>query len=213
MTIREIRSEDVPAVVGLVHELAGYEREAESCRLTTDQLAAALFAPQPALFGHVAELDGAVVGCALWFLNFSTWRGVHGIYLEDLFVQPAHRGRGLGRALLARLAATCVQRGYGRLEWSVLDWNTPAIDFYRGIGAVGMDTWATYRLDGAALSALGGAAGDGFDQGRGRASGSTSSSASDQSRDGSLISNRNATSTTTPATIPSSSCLDGPSSE
>lgn len=158
MTIREIRPSDVPAVVGLVRELAEYERELASCHLTVEGLNSALFGPGagsgPALFGHVAEVDGAVVGCALWFLNFSTWRGVHGIYLEDLYVQPAHRGRGLGRDLLARLATVCTERGYARLEWAVLDWNEPSIRFYRSIGAVTMDDWMTFRLDGDALSTL-----------------------------------------------------------
>jgi GNAT superfamily N-acetyltransferase len=149
--IRDVTPADVPAVVGLVRELAEYERELASCHLTPAQLDAALFGPSPALFGHVADIDGEVVGCALWFLNFSTWRGVHGIYLEDLYVRPQHRGAGLGRALLARLAAVCRERGYARLEWSVLDWNEPSIAFYRGIGAVGMDEWTTFRLDGAAL--------------------------------------------------------------
>ena len=153
--IRRIAEEDVPAVVGLVHELAGYEREPDSCLLTPDQLAAALFGPAPAVFGHVAEVGGEVVGCALWFLNFSTWRGVHGVYLEDLYVRPAHRGAGLGRALLAALAAECTERGYARLEWSVLDWNAPSIAFYRSLGAVSMDGWTTFRLDGDALTALG----------------------------------------------------------
>jgi GNAT superfamily N-acetyltransferase len=154
--IRRVRPDDVPAVVGLVHELADYEREAASCLLTDEQLHAALFGPTPALFGHVAELDGQVVGCALWFLNFSTWRGVHGVYLEDLYVRPAHRGQGLGRALLAALAAVCTERGYARLEWSVLNWNEPSIAFYRSIGAVPMDEWTTFRLDGVALKTLGG---------------------------------------------------------
>ncbi len=153
--IREARPADVEAIVGLVHELADYEREPDSCLLTAEQLTTALFAPAPALFGHVAEAGGEVVGCALWFLNFSTWRGVHGGYLEDLYVRPAHRGSGLGRALLARLAAVCVERGYGRLEWSVLDWNAPSIAFYRGLGAQSMDGWTTFRLDGDALAALG----------------------------------------------------------
>jgi GNAT superfamily N-acetyltransferase len=153
--IREVRPDDVEAVVGLVHELADYEREPESCHLTPDQLTAALFGPTPALFGHVAEVGGEVVGCALWFLNFSTWQGVHGVYLEDLYVRPGHRGAGLGRALLARLAQVCVERGYGRLEWSVLDWNAPSIAFYRSLGAVAMDEWTTYRLDGPALASLG----------------------------------------------------------
>jgi GNAT superfamily N-acetyltransferase len=153
--IREIRPEDVAAVVALVHELAEYERAAQDCALTVDQLHAALFPPAPALFGHVAEDAGEVVGCALWFRNFSTWCGVHGVYVEDLYVRPAHRGRGHGRALLAALAAVCVDLGYARLEWSVLDWNTPSIAFYRGLGAVPMAEWTSYRLDGPALVALG----------------------------------------------------------
>ena len=153
-TIRPVEDRDVDAVVGLVHELAGYERAAEHCLLTSAQLHTALFAPSPALFGHVAELDGVVVGCALWFLNFSTWRGVHGLYLEDLYVQPAHRGAGIGRALLARLAGVCAERGLARLEWAVLDWNEPSIGFYRALGAVLMDDWTVFRLDGAALAAL-----------------------------------------------------------
>ena len=157
--IREIEDRDVEAVVALVHELAEYERAAEHCHLTAAQLRAALFGPAPALFGHVAELvqedgQGVVVGCALWFLNFSTWRGVHGLYLEDLYVQPAHRGAGLGRALLARLAAVCAERGLARLEWSVLDWNAPSIGFYRALGATEMDEWTVFRLDGDALAAL-----------------------------------------------------------
>ena len=152
--IRPVEDRDVDAVVGLVHELADYERAAEHCLLTATQLRAALFAPSPALFGHVAEVNGVVVGCALWFLNFSTWRGVHGLYLEDLYVQPAHRGAGIGRALLARLAGVCVERGLGRLEWWVLDWNEPSIGFYRTLGAVAMDEWTVFRLDGAALDAL-----------------------------------------------------------
>ena len=151
--IRPVEDRDVDAVVGLVHELADYERAAEHCLLTATQLRAALFAPAPALFGHVAEVNGVVVGCALWFLNFSTWRGVHGLYLEDLYVQPAHRGAGIGRALLARLAGVCVERGLGRLEWWVLDWNEPSIGFYRTLGAVAMDGWTVFRLDGAARDA------------------------------------------------------------
>jgi GNAT superfamily N-acetyltransferase len=156
VSIRPVRPVDVPAVVALVHELADYEREPDSCRLTPQQLHTALFGPAPALYGHVAERDGTVVGCALWFLNFSTWRGVHGIHLEDLYVAPAHRGHGLGRALLATLAGVCAERGYARLEWSVLDWNAPSIGFYRSLGAIEMDEWTTFRLDGVALDALAG---------------------------------------------------------
>ena len=127
MTVRPVRPDDVPAVVALVRELADYEKALHEARLTEEQLTRALFGDSPAVFGHVAEHDGEVVGIALWFLNFSTWRGTHGIYLEDLYVSPAHRGTGLGRELLRTLAAVCVERGYSRLEWSVLDWNTPSI--------------------------------------------------------------------------------------
>ncbi|MGY1829982.1 GNAT family N-acetyltransferase [Geodermatophilus sp. SYSU D01180] len=152
MSVRPIRPDDVPAVVGLVRELAEYEKAAHEVRLTEEQLHTALFGASPALFGHVAERDGGVVGTALWFLNFSTWRGTHGIYLEDLYVQPQHRGGGLGRELLRTLAATCVERGYDRLEWSVLDWNEPSIAFYRAAGAVPMDEWTVFRLTDEALA-------------------------------------------------------------
>ena len=152
MSVRPIRPDDVPAVVGLVRELADYEKALHEVRLTDEQLHERLFGEAPALFGHVAEVDGDVVGIALWFLNFSTWRGTHGVHLEDLFVQPQHRGKGLGQELLRTLAALCVQRGYSRLEWSVLDWNTPSIDFYRKAGAVPMDEWTVFRLTDEALS-------------------------------------------------------------
>ncbi len=152
MSVRPIRPDDVPAVVGLVRELADYEKSLHEVRLTEEQLAACLFGGSPALFGHVAESpDGTVVGMALWFLNFSTWRGTHGVYLEDLYVQPRHRGTGLGRELLRTLAAVCVERGYSRLEWSVLDWNAPSIEFYRAAGAVPMDGWTVFRLTDDAL--------------------------------------------------------------
>jgi GNAT superfamily N-acetyltransferase len=143
----------------MVHELAAYERSAELCRLTDEQLRAALFPaeatkPGPALFGHVAESpEGEVFGFALWFLNFSTWEGVHGIYLEDLYVRPTARGRGAGRALLATLAGICQERGYRRLEWWVLHWN-PAREFYDALGATAMDDWVPYRVEGDALRTL-----------------------------------------------------------
>ena len=152
--IRRIAPSDVERVVALVQELADYEKAPDECHLTVAQLDTALFGPAPALFGHVAEIDGDVVGFALWFLSFSTWRGVHGIYLEDLFVRPAHRGSGLGKALMTTLARECADQGYGRFEWSVLDWNTPSIDFYRSIGAVPVDGWTRMRLDGSALANL-----------------------------------------------------------
>lgn len=153
VTIRPVRPEDVPAVVRMVHELADFERAPEQCHLTPPQLHAALFAEQPALFGHVAVRGDEVVGYALWFLSFSTWEGVHGIYLEDLYVDPAARGTGAGRLLLTTLARICVERGYQRLDWWVLHWN-PARDFYAALGAVAMDEWIPYRLSGAALHKL-----------------------------------------------------------
>lgn len=148
--IRRAKKSDVDTMVQLVYELAEYERAPQECHLTSEQLGAALFCAAPALFGHVAEVDGEVVGCALWFLNFSTWHGVHGIYLEDLYVRADHRGNGLGLALLSALAEECVQRGYSRLQWWVLNWN-PAINFYTSLGAVPMDEWTVFRLSGAAL--------------------------------------------------------------
>lgn len=166
--IRPITEADIDAVVVMVHELAKYERLPEECHLTAEMLRRALFGdPQdghghapagPALFGHVAVVDPAgpqdrqpPVGYALHFLNYSTWEGVHGIYLEDLYVRPEHRGSGLGRALLVNLAEIAAARGYARVEWSVLDWNTPSIEFYRSLGAVPMDGWSTFRLSGPAL--------------------------------------------------------------
>ena len=154
VTIRPARPEDVPAVVAMVHELAEFERAPEQCHLTEPQLHAALFAAQPALFGHVAvDAGGEIIGYALWFLNFSTWEGVHGIHLEDLYVRPAARGTGAGRLLLTTLARICVDRGYQRLDWWVLHWN-PARDFYGALGATVMDEWLPYRLSGAALHKL-----------------------------------------------------------
>ena len=152
MTVRPIRADDVPAVVALVRELAEYEKALHEVRLTEEQLTAVLFGDSPALFGHVAVVGDQVVGIALWFLNFSTWRGTHGVYLEDLYVQPQHRGRGLGKELLRTLAAVCVERGYSRLEWSVLDWNAPSIEFYKAAGAVPMDGWTVFRLTDDALT-------------------------------------------------------------
>ncbi|SCE94705.1 L-amino acid N-acyltransferase YncA [Micromonospora coriariae] len=153
-TIRPARPEDVPAVVAMVHELAEYERAPDQCHLTTEQLTSALFSTAPALFGHVAvDEHDQPIGFALWFLNFSTWAGVHGIYLEDLYVRPSARGTGAGRLLLATLADICVRRGYRRLEWWMIDWN-PAAGFYASIGAEQMSEWVPYRLSGDALRDL-----------------------------------------------------------
>jgi GNAT superfamily N-acetyltransferase len=153
VTVRRVRPDDVPTVLRLVRELAAYEKAEHEALMTEDQLHGALFGPAPALFGHVALTDDdELAGFALWFLNFSTWRGTHGVYLEDLFVSPGHRGTGLGRELLRTLAQECVDRGFSRLEWSVLDWNTPSIDFYKAAGAVPMDEWTVFRLTGDPLT-------------------------------------------------------------
>jgi GNAT superfamily N-acetyltransferase len=155
--IRPATTDDVPAIHALVRELADYERALADAQATEEQLHAALFGPHPAAFAHIAEDDttGSVVGFALWFLNFSTWKGVHGLYLEDLYVRPEARGGGHGKALLTELARICVRRGYGRLEWSVLDWNEPSIGFYKALGAVPMDEWTVFRLTGEPLAVLG----------------------------------------------------------
>lgn len=154
VTVRPARPEDVPTIVALVYELAEYERAPQECHLTAEQLTEALFGPAPALFGHVGEIDGVIGGFALWFRNFSTWRGTHGVYLEDLYVRPSLRGGGLGRALLTELARICAERGYARLEWAVLDWNTPAQGFYRSLGAEPMEDWTVWRLHHDALQRL-----------------------------------------------------------
>jgi GNAT superfamily N-acetyltransferase len=152
--IRPARPADVAELRRLVCQLAEYERSADQVLITEDDLRRSLFGGQPAVFAHVAEHEGAVAGFALWFVNYSTWTGRHGIYLEDLYVSPELRGHGYGRALLAELARICVERGYGRLEWSVLDWNEPAIGFYKSLGAVAMDRWTVHRMTGPALGAL-----------------------------------------------------------
>nr|WP_189080843.1 GNAT family N-acetyltransferase [Mangrovihabitans endophyticus] len=138
----------------MVHELADFERAADQCHLTEEQLRAALYANHPALHALVAvDPDDEPIGFALWFRNFSTWEGTHGIHLEDLYVRPHARGTGAGRALLAQLAAIAVERGYQRVEWVMLDWN-PAADFYAAIGASVTEDWVPYRLSGPALHRL-----------------------------------------------------------
>ncbi|MFF8596884.1 GNAT family N-acetyltransferase [Streptomyces sp. NPDC015220] len=154
--IRSATPADVPVIHTLIRELAEYEKALDEARATEEQLGEALFGERPAAYAHVAEdAGGEVVGFALWFLNFSTWRGVHGIHLEDLYVRPEARGGGHGKALLTELARICAARGYERLEWSVLDWNRPAIDFYDALGARPQAGWTVYRLTDGALAALG----------------------------------------------------------
>jgi ribosomal protein S18 acetylase RimI-like enzyme len=150
--IRPATPADLPAIHTLIRELADYEKALEEAKATEEQLHEALFGPRPAAYAHVAtDSTDSVVGYAIWFLNFSTWRGVHGIYLEDLYVRPTARGGGHGKALLTELARICVERGYQRLEWSVLNWNTLAIDFYEALGAHPQNEWTVYRLTDEAL--------------------------------------------------------------
>ena len=154
LAIHRARKEQVGLVLSLIRELAEYEKLSHEVEATEAMIDAALFGEEPRLFCEIAEWGGEAVGFAVWFVNFSTFSGRHGIYLEDLFVRPAHRGKGIGKALLAYLAKLCVQRGWSRLQWSVLDWNTPSITFYKSLGAEMMDEWTVCRINGAALTAL-----------------------------------------------------------
>lgn len=154
--IRPARPADVPTILELIHDLARYEREPDAVKASEADLRTALFGEHPAVFAHVAEDGGQIVGFALWFRTFSTWEGVHGIHLEDLYVRPEARGAGHGKALLRELARTAVAHGYARVEWAVLDWNAPSIAFYEALGARPQDEWTTYRLTGPALAELGG---------------------------------------------------------
>lgn len=148
LVVREARPGDAGLVLRFVRELAEYERELDAVVATEAMLDEALFGPSPRIFCDVAEWGGQPVGIALWFYNFSTWRGRHGIYLEDYYVTPEMRGRGVGKALMAGLARRCVEQGLERLEWAVLDWNAPAIAVYRSMGARPNDEWTIYRLSG-----------------------------------------------------------------
>ena len=151
IAIRAARESDAGLIFDLVRELAIYEKLADTVDATADDIAVALFGKEPRLFCDIAEWNGEAAGFAVWFLNYSTFRGRHGIYLEDLFVRPAYRGRGLGKALMAQLASRCIEQGLARFEWSVLDWNAPSIAFYKSIGADVMDEWKICRLSGPAL--------------------------------------------------------------
>jgi GNAT superfamily N-acetyltransferase len=160
--IRRAVPGDVGEILAMVRELAEYERLADQAVATPEQFHAALFGPAPAVHAFVVDDDpeaGTLAGFAIYFLNFSTWLGVHGLYLEDLFIRPAFRGRGFGKGLLATLAKVCVDEGYGRFEWWVLDWNEDALGVYASIGAVPMDEWTVQRVTGQALIDLAALAG------------------------------------------------------
>lgn len=152
--IREARPDDVPQILQFIRELADYEKLAHEVVATEEKLHQTLFGPQPAAEVLLVEHDGRPAGFALFFTSYSTFLAQPGIYLEDLYVKPEYRGRGYGKALLARLAAEVVKRGYGRLEWSVLDWNLPSIEFYESLGAQPQSDWIRYRLTGEALVKL-----------------------------------------------------------
>ena len=153
-TIRRVERGDETELTAMIHELAQFERAGQECTVTESQLHKALFGDQPTVQGHIVEVDGEAAAGALWFYNFSTWDGVAGIYLEDLYVRPAFRRRGLARAMLATLARECVANGCTRLSWAVLNWNVDAIALYDAVGGHPQDDWITYRLSGPELSAL-----------------------------------------------------------
>ncbi len=154
MSIRPAEPRDVPALITMVRELAEYENAPEQAIATEADFMRDLFGDSPRVHALVVEVSNEVVAYAFYFLNYSTWLGCHGIYLEDLYVRPAFRGEGYGKALLIRLAQECVEKGYGRLDWSVLDWNTPSRDFYAALGAEGLTEWVPYRAEGDALANL-----------------------------------------------------------
>jgi GNAT superfamily N-acetyltransferase len=151
MKIRLAQPADIADIHRLIYELAVYEKAPEQMVATVDQINGSLFKDNPVAFCHVAVVDEKIVGIALWFLNYSTWLGKPGIYLEDLFVQPEYRGHGIGKGFMKTLAQLCIERGYERFQWWVLDWNKPSIEFYKSLGAVAMDEWTVFRLSGDAL--------------------------------------------------------------
>jgi GNAT superfamily N-acetyltransferase len=154
LEIRSAEPTDAALILGFVRKLAEYERLLHAVEASEADIVRDLFGPNPRVFCDIALWDGAPAGFALWFYNYSTFRGRHGLYLEDLFVGPAYRGRGIGKALLTRLASRCRAEGLSRLEWQVLDWNRPSIDFYKSLGAVAADDWTVFRLSGDALKKL-----------------------------------------------------------
>jgi len=156
VSIRRAEPADAAAITEMIHGLARFENALDQCTVVETQISAALFGESPTLRAHVAEVDGEVAAMALWFLNFSTWDGVEGIYLEDLFVRPQFRRLGLARGLLTALAKECLGNGYTRLSWAVLNWNTDAITLYDAVGGQPQSEWTTYRVSGPELAALAG---------------------------------------------------------
>jgi GNAT superfamily N-acetyltransferase len=155
LKIRPAKREEVGEVLQLIQDLATYEKAPDQVEASKDDLLNTIFAKDPRVFCDLVEVDGQIAGMAIWFLNYSTWQAKHGIYLEDLYIKPEFRARGYGKALLKHLAQICDKQGYGRLQWWVLDWNSPAIEFYRSLGAEAMDEWTVYRTSGQALKDLG----------------------------------------------------------
>jgi len=155
MKIRPAQQDEVGIVLQLIHDLALYEKAPNEVEATEKELLETIFVDNARVFCDVVDVDGEIAGMAIWFLNYSTWQGKHGIYLEDLFIKPEFRGKGYGKALLQHLAKACDERGYGRFQWWVLDWNSPAIEFYKSLGAVAMDEWTVYRVSGDPLKKLG----------------------------------------------------------
>jgi GNAT superfamily N-acetyltransferase len=154
MKIVRALPQDCQVILELIKDLAEYEKAPHEVKATVKDLEATLFSSQPSAFCDLVKVDGETVGFAIWFLNYSTWQGKYGIYLEDLFIKPEFRGVGYGKALLKHLAKLCIENGYGRLQWWVLDWNKPAIDFYLSLGAKAMDEWTVFRVSGDALKKL-----------------------------------------------------------
>jgi GNAT superfamily N-acetyltransferase len=154
IAIRPALAADAPLIRAFIRELAEYERLLDVCDATEAEITATLFSANPRAFCDIAEADGEPTGFALWFYNYSTFRAKHGIYLEDLFVRPQFRGRGIGKALLSHLAQRALHDGCARFEWAVLNWNEPSIAFYKALGAKAMTEWTSYRVDGEALERL-----------------------------------------------------------
>ena len=155
MKIRPARKDEASIILQLIKDLAEYEKAPDEVKASEKEILETIFADNPKVFCDLVEVDGDIAGMAIWFLNYSTWQGKHGIYLEDLFVKLEYRGRGYGKALLQHLASICNERGYGRFQWWVLDWNSPAIEFYRSLGAEAMSEWTVYRVSDEPLRRLG----------------------------------------------------------